>query len=102
MSRMPRENREPRENRDSRESRDSRYAAAGQNAPQGKLTKTSGKGVDYVDWKDVETLRRALTPNGKIHGRKKLDATAAEQRMLGQALKRARHMGLLPFTNATL
>ena len=71
-------------------------------APQAKVTRTSGKGVTFVDWKDVEQLRRMMTPNGKIYGRKKLGTTAREQKMVAQAVKRARYMGLLPFTSATL
>jgi small subunit ribosomal protein S18 len=67
-----------------------------------KVTKTSGKGVEYVDYKDIENLRRTMSPNGKIYGRKRLSTTAREQRMLDIAVKRARFLGLLPFTNATL
>ena len=66
------------------------------------VVKTSGKGTKYVDWKDIENLRRMMSPNGKIHGRKKLGVTAREQRMIAQAIKRARYMGLLPYTSATL
>lgn len=65
-------------------------------------TITSGKGVEYVDYKDVENLRRMMTPNGKIHGRKRLGTTARQQKMVAQAIKRARYIGLLPFTDATL
>ncbi len=67
-----------------------------------RITKTAPKGAVYVDWKDVETLRRLMSPNGKIMGRKRLSASAAEQRMLSQAIKRARFMALLPFTSATV
>lgn len=67
-----------------------------------KVTKTSGKGVEYVDWKDAENLRRMMSPNGKVYGRKRLATTAKEQRMVAQAIKRARFMGLLPYTSATL
>jgi len=56
----------------------------------------------YVDYKEVEELRRCMTPNGKIYSRKRLSTTAREQRMLGQAVKRARYMALLPYTSATL
>jgi small subunit ribosomal protein S18 len=66
------------------------------------VIKTTGKGHKYVDWRDVENLRRMMSPNGKIHGRKKLGVTAREQRMIAQAVKRARYMGLLPYTSATL
>lgn len=67
-----------------------------------KVAKTSGKGKVYVDWKDVENLRRLMSPNGKIYGRKRLASSAAEQRLIAQAIKRARFMGLLPYTSATL
>jgi len=56
----------------------------------------------YVDYKAVDDLRRTMTPNGKIYSRKRLGTTAREQRMVAQAIKRARHLALLPFTNATL
>ena len=62
-----------------------------------KATKTSGTGKVYVDWKDIENLRRMMSPNGKIYGRKRLSTTAAEQRMVAQAVKRARYMSLLPY-----
>ena len=70
--------------------------------PRGKPTKTSGTGVEYIDYKDVDQLRRMLSPNGKIYGRKRLGTTARQQRMVAQAIKRARSIGLLPFTSATL
>jgi small subunit ribosomal protein S18 len=64
--------------------------------------RVSADGTKYVDYKDVENLRRMLSPNGKLHGRKRLGTTAREQRMIAQAVKRARFMGLLPYTDATL
>ncbi len=67
-----------------------------------RFVKMSGKGTPYVDYKDHEILRRMLSPNGKIYGRKRLSTSAREQRMIAQAIKRARHMGLVPYTNATL
>lgn len=56
----------------------------------------------YVDYRAVDDLRRLMTPNGKIYSRKRLSISAREQRMISQAIKRARHMALLPYTNATL
>jgi small subunit ribosomal protein S18 len=67
-----------------------------------KVLKTSAKGVEYVDYKDVDSLRRMMSANGKIFGRKRLSASAREQRLIAQAVKRARFMGLLPYTSATL
>ena len=60
------------------------------------------RGQWYADYKCHEELRRLLTPNGKMYGRKRLNLTASEQRKVAQAIKRARHMALLPFTSATL
>ena len=70
--------------------------------PRTNVLKESASGETYVDWKDVDMLRRMMSPNGKIYSRKRLSTTASEQRKLAQAVKRARHMGLLPFTSATL
>jgi small subunit ribosomal protein S18 len=80
-------------------SRFNRFTSNGQKI---KVAKTSGTGKTYVDWKDVDTLRRLMSPNGKIYGRKRLSTTAYEQRMVAQAVKRARFMALLPYTSATL
>lgn len=70
--------------------------------PKVKATKKTAEGKVYIDYKDVEKLRRMMSPNGKIYTRKRLSTTAGEQRMVSAAIKRARHMGLLPFTSATL
>ncbi len=67
-----------------------------------KVAKKTAAGKMYVDYKDIEKLRRMMSPNGKIYGRKRLQTSAGEQRMIAQAIKRARHMGLLPYTSATL
>lgn len=67
-----------------------------------KVVVKSSNGTTYCDYKESEDLRRFLTPNGKIQGRKKTSLNAREQRMVAQAIKRARHMGLLPYTSATL
>jgi len=55
-------------------------------------------GVDYVDYKDVETLQRLLTNRGKIYSRKRSGNCAGCQRKAQKAIKRARYMALLPFT----
>jgi len=67
-----------------------------------KVVQESGKGVRYVDYRDVDKLRRMMSPNGKIYGRKRLSMSAGDQRKVAQAIKRARYMGLLPYTSATL
>jgi len=55
--------------------------------------------VKYVDYKDTETLTKLLTNRGKIYSRKRSGNCAGCQRKAKRALKRARYMGLLPFTN---
>ena len=52
------------------------------------------KGIDY---KQSDSLRRYLTDHGKIKARRKVGACARHQRMLSAAIKRARHVALLPF-----
>jgi small subunit ribosomal protein S18 len=51
-----------------------------------------------IDYKDVTTLRRYLTDRGKIRSRRKTGTCAKHQRRLAVAIKRARHLALLPFT----
>jgi small subunit ribosomal protein S18 len=77
-------------------------AVPGVPAAKPRATKTSGLGITHVEWKDVDNLRRMMSPNGKILSRKRLGASAREQRMISQAIKRARFMALLPYTSATL
>jgi len=71
-------------------------------SPRTKVNVKSSTGIVYVDYKNADALRRLLTPNGKILGRRRTGMTAAEQRLAAQAIKRARYMALLPFTSATL
>ncbi|MBA4028211.1 MAG: 30S ribosomal protein S18 [Planctomyces sp.] len=77
------------------------FARFGQTAKI-KVARKSAKGKVFVDYKDIDKLRRMMSPNGKIHGRKRLMTSALEQRMIAQAIKRARFLGLLPYTSATL
>ncbi len=67
------------------------------NRPKIKVTRTSASGKVYIDYKDTESLRKMISGNGKILSRKRTGATAMEQRMLAQAIKRARFMSLLPY-----
>lgn len=80
----------------------SRFARFGTTQPKPKIVVSGEKGKPFVDYKDIDTLRRMMSPNGKIYGRKRLGTTAGEQRLVAQAVKRARFLGLLPYTSATL
>jgi len=53
--------------------------------------------VAYFDYKDVKTLQRYINMYGQIETRKKTGLTESQQRRLATAIKRARHIGLLPF-----
>ena len=54
--------------------------------------------VDSIDYKEASRLRRYISDRGKIEPRRKTGTCAKHQRMLTLALKRARHVALLPFT----
>ncbi len=54
--------------------------------------------VEHIDYKEVSRLRRYLTDRAKILPRRMTGTCARHQRLLTVALKRARHMALLPFT----
>jgi small subunit ribosomal protein S18 len=56
------------------------------------------RGTKYVDYKDIETLQKLLTNRGKIYSRKRSGNCAGCQRKVKKAIKRARHMALLPYT----
>lgn len=55
-------------------------------------------GVDRIDYKDVVTLQKLMTAQGKIFSRKRSGNAARFQRMVKIAIKRARFMALLPYT----
>jgi len=54
--------------------------------------------VQKIDFKEVGRIRRYISDRGKIDPRRKSGTCAKHQRMLTAALKRARHMALLPYT----
>lgn len=53
--------------------------------------------VAYFDHKDFKTLQRYVNQFGQIESRKKTGLTESQQRHLSRAIKRARHLALLPF-----
>jgi small subunit ribosomal protein S18 len=54
-------------------------------------------GIDHIDYKDTEILKKFLNPHARIMGKKRTDVSAINQRKLATAVKRARLMALLPF-----
>ncbi len=55
--------------------------------------------VNSIDYKDPGRLRRYLSDRGRIEPRRKTGTCAKHQRWLTTALKRARHLALLPYTS---
>lgn len=54
-------------------------------------------GIKEIDYKDINTLTKFITERGKILPRRITGVSAHHQRLLAVAIKRARHMALLPF-----
>lgn len=54
--------------------------------------------VDYIDYKDVNLLRRYLSDKGKIKPRRITGNCAQHQRATSIAIKRSREMALIPYT----
>lgn len=50
-------------------------------------------------YKEPETLKKFLTPRGKVLAREKSGLTAKNQRMLAKQIKYARYLALLPYTS---
>jgi len=65
--------------------------------PRRKVCGFCAEKLPYIDYKDVGRLRRYLSERGKIEPRRKTGTCARHQRALTVALKRARHIALLPF-----
>ncbi len=57
----------------------------------------SSNNIKHVDYKDIELLKRFLTPSARMLSRRRTDTTSKNQRKVAEAIKRARFMGLLPY-----
>lgn len=56
-------------------------------------------GIDYVDWKDVNLLRRFMSDRAKIRARRVTGNDTQQQREVAKAIKNAREMALLPYAS---
>lgn len=65
--------------------------------PKKKVCYFTKNKIKYIDYKDVELLKRFISPSGKITSRRATGTSAKYQRMLAVAIKRARYMALLPY-----
>jgi len=62
-----------------------------------KYCRFKKNGIKYVDYKDPEFLKKFLNEQGKILPRRLTGTSLKYQRKVSQAVKRARHLALLPF-----
>lgn len=65
--------------------------------PRRKVCAFCVEKLETIDWKNPTKLRKYQTERGKIVARRTTGTCAKHQRMLAEAIKRARHMALLPF-----
>ena len=64
-----------------------------------KFCKFTAEGVKEIDYKDLNTLRQYLTENGKIVPSRVTGTKSKSQRQLATAVKRARFLALIPYTD---
>jgi small subunit ribosomal protein S18 len=55
------------------------------------------EGIDVIDYKDIQTLQKLCTSQGKLFSRKRSGNCARHQRKAKWAIKRARYMALMPY-----
>src|SRR5512134_196177 len=64
-----------------------------------KISLLNQERVEYVDWKDANLLRRFMSDRAKIRARRVTGNDTQQQREVAKAIKNAREMALLPYTN---
>jgi small subunit ribosomal protein S18 len=81
------------------QNRYSKNSAPGESifAKKRKSCPFSANKVESIDYKDLETLKQFITERGKILPRRITGVSHYYQNLLKQAIKRARHMALIPF-----
>ena len=65
-----------------------------------KFCKFTAEGVKEIDYKDIDTLKQYVTETGKIVPSRITGTKAKYQRQLATAVKRARYLALLPYSDA--
>ena len=68
-----------------------------QEKPSGQKCRFTRSRVDEVDYKDVATLQKLVSAQGKVYSRKRTGTQARFQRKVKLAIKRARYLALLPY-----
>lgn len=64
-----------------------------------KVSILSQEKIDYVDWKDVNLLRRFISERAKVRARRVTGNNAQQQAKVAMAIKNAREMALIPYAN---
>jgi small subunit ribosomal protein S18 len=64
-----------------------------------KFCRFTAEKVEFVDYKDVDVLKEFITENGKIMPARLTGTKAGYQRQLSDAIKRARFLALMPYTD---
>ena len=67
-----------------------------------KYCRFKKSGIKYIDYKDPEFLKKFLNEQGKMLPRRSTGTSLKYQRRVAQAVKRARHLALLPFVTDLL
>lgn len=67
-----------------------------------KTCRFTEAGIKYIDYKDVKLLQKFITEQGKIIPKRITGTSSKYQRQLAIAIKRARHMALLPYVADTV
>ncbi|WP_031542443.1 30S ribosomal protein S18 [Mesoplasma photuris] len=62
-----------------------------------KISYIKKANISYIDYKDIELLKKFISGNGQILPRRVTGTNPSEQRKLALAIKKARQMALLPF-----
>ena len=65
-----------------------------------KFCRFTADGVDQIDYKDLATLKNYVTESGKIVPSRITGTKAKYQRQLATAIKRARYLALLPYSDS--
>ena len=68
--------------------------------PKKKQNPLKAAGVDKVDYKDVNVLRKFISDRGKIRARRVTGVSVQQQRQIATAVKNAREMALLPYSSS--
>ena len=65
-----------------------------------KFCRFTAEGVEQIDYKDLDTLKQYVSETGKIVPSRITGTKAKYQRQLSSAIKRARYLALLPYTDS--